>query len=100
MKILMVSSYLPYPLLDGGKIRLYNILKLLSEKHDITLICEKRPNQTQKETSEVAKVCKKVIAIDRPKTWSWANVSKSILSLDPLLVTSHTNKEFSETIDR
>jgi len=98
MKILMVSSYLPYPLIDGGKIRLYNLLKILGENHEITLICETRPNQTLKDIEEISKICKKVITVKRPKAWSVKNVSKSLLSLDPLLTTTHSSKEFKNKI--
>lgn len=98
MKILMVSSYLPYPLLDGGRIRLYNLMKLLGEKHEITLICEKWGQQTQKDVDEIRKICKKVIAIDRPKAFSVRNISKSLSSLEPLLSVVHTNKEIKEQI--
>lgn len=97
MKILMVSSYLPYPLLDGGRIRLYNLLKNLFDKHEITLICE-RTAQAQSDIDEVAKVCKKVIVIDRPKAWSIGNITKSLLSFDPLLTTVHTHKEITKKI--
>jgi len=85
----LVSSYLPYPLIDGGKIRLYNLLKILSEKHEITLICEKRPNQNLNDVKEIEKVCKKLITVDRPKALSLKNVSKSLLTLNPLLTTTH-----------
>lgn len=98
MKILMLSSYLPYPLTDGGNIRLYNLLKNLSKKHDITLICEKRSHQTQKDIDEINKICKKIITINRPKVWSTKNIVKTALSINPLLITSHTNKEMTEII--
>ncbi len=38
MNILFVSAVLPYPLYSGGQIRIYNLLKRLSEKHSITLL--------------------------------------------------------------
>src|SRR5689334_17306003 len=100
MKILLVSSYLPYPLLDGGKVRLYNLLKFLSKKHEITLVCEKRPNQTDRDISEVEKVCKKLIVVDRPKAISVSNVSKAILTLDPLLTVTHANKKMNKLIEK
>lgn len=98
MKILMLSSYLPYPLWDGGRIRLFNILKFLSKSHDVTLICEKRPSQSKNDEEEVRKICKKLIVVDRPPVWSIQNISKSFFSLDSLLVTSHTNKIIKEAI--
>jgi len=59
MKILVVSSYLPYPLFDGGSIRLFNLLKQLQTKHEITLICELRPHQTKQDVAALEKICKK-----------------------------------------
>ena len=38
MNILFVSALLPYPLHSGGQVRMYNLLKALSKKHDITLL--------------------------------------------------------------
>jgi len=57
MRILIVSSFLPYPLFSGGNVRLYNIIKELSKKHAITLICEKRAYQTDKDIEEIRKFC-------------------------------------------
>ncbi|MCL4418642.1 MAG: glycosyltransferase family 4 protein [Patescibacteria group bacterium] len=100
MKILMVSSYLPYPLFSGGHIRLFNILKNLSQRHEITLVCEKRANQTKKDIEEVEKICKKVIAIDRKKQWSLANIVKTGLSNSPFLITGHAQTKMREEINK
>ena len=98
MKILVVSSYLPFPLLSGGNIRLYNLLKLLSKKHKITLICEKRPNQTENDVKEVEKICEKVITVERKKQWSAKNVIKTGFSLDAFLITGHKSAEMTGII--
>ena len=98
MNILMVSSYLPFPLLSGGNIRLYNLLKLLSRKHKITLICEKRPNQTEKDVKEVEKICEKVITVKRNKQWSVRNIVKTGFSLNPFIITGHQSKEMTKAI--
>jgi len=94
----MVASYLPYPLIDGGRIRLYNLLKLLSEKHEITLVCEKWPPQGEKDVEEVKKICKKVLVFDRPKAMSAKNLTKSLLSTSPMLTTVHTHPGFKKLI--
>ncbi|MFC1891442.1 hypothetical protein ACFLZT_03525 [Thermodesulfobacteriota bacterium] len=39
MKILIISSFFPYPLDSGGAIRIYHLIKYLSIKHNITLLC-------------------------------------------------------------
>ncbi len=93
MKILMISSYLPYPLHSGGHIRLYNLIKSLSQKHEITLICEKRNFQTSEDILEIEKICKKLITVERKKQWSINNILKTGISKQPFLFTGHASKE-------
>lgn len=96
----MVSSYLPYPLFSGGHIRLYNLIKELSRKHRITLICEKRDYQGDAEISELKKFCKKVITVNRKKQWTIGNILKTGLSLRSFLITGHTNQQMKKEIQR
>jgi len=98
MKILLISSYLPYPLLSGGQVRLYNLIKELSGTHEITLICEKRPYQTPQDISEVGKICKEVITVDRGKQWSLSNITKAGFSSHSFLFTGHTSSVFQQKI--
>lgn len=100
MNILLVSSYLPYPLFSGGHIRLYNLIKELSSKHRITLVCEKRDYQGDVEINELKKFCKKVITVNRRKQWSIKNILKTGLSTSPFLITGHTNPEMRKEIAR
>jgi polysaccharide biosynthesis protein PslH len=39
MNILILSPFFPYPLTQGGKIRVFNIIKYLARNHRITLAC-------------------------------------------------------------
>lgn len=98
MKILMISSYLPFPLFSGGHIRLYNLIKNLSKENEITLICEKRDFQTDKDTEEVKKICKKVVTVPRRKQWSLQNILKTGFSSNPFLITGHTSEEMKAAI--
>ncbi|GIV44998.1 MAG: glycosyl transferase family 1 [Bacteroidia bacterium] len=98
MKILLVSSYLPYPLINGGHIRLYNLLKSLKHRHEITLICEKREYQTANDIEAVEKVCKKVITFPRRKQWSIANILKTGFSDEPFLIVGHKIAEMKMRI--
>lgn len=100
MKILIVSSYLPFPLFSGGQIRLYNLIKNLSEKHLITLVCEKRESQTQSDIGELLKICEKVYTVDRRKQWSGSNIFKTGFSLDPFLITGHKSPEMKKIISK
>ena len=98
MKILMISSYLPFPLTSGGHIRLYNLIKNLSLENEITLICEKRDYQTKEDVEEVEKICKKVITVIRKKQWNAGNILKTGFSTNPFLIVGHTSDEFKQAI--
>lgn len=100
MNILLVSSYLPYPLFSGGHIRLYNLIKKMSSRHKITLICEKRSHQGEVEINELKKICKKVITVPRKKQWSLKNIIKSGFSILPFLVIGHTSGSMQKEISR
>lgn len=98
MKILLISSYLPYPLFSGGQVRLYNLIKELSSQHEITLICEKRPHQTHADIDAVKKICKKVITVNRKKQWSLDNILRSGMSSQSFLVAGHTQQKMKTVI--
>jgi glycosyltransferase involved in cell wall biosynthesis len=99
MKILVVSSYLPYPLFNGGNIRLYNLLKYLAKEHEITLICERRENQTDADVRALEAFCKKVLTVPRRKQWSAENIFKTGTSSSPFLITGHTSQEMTDLIE-
>lgn len=98
MKILLISSFLPYPLYSGGHIRLFNLIKELSLKHEITLVCEKRSYQSDQDVKELEKLCKKVITCKRKKQWSLTNIIKTIFSTDAFLINGHTLPEMKTSI--
>src|SRR5690242_13713182 len=100
MRILVVSSYLPFPLHSGGHVRLFNLIKQLSKRHKITLICEKRDFQTQTDINEVGKFCEEIITVPRKKQWSIQNIFKAGFSSYPFLLVGHTSLEMKQQIVR
>lgn len=38
MRVLVITSNLPYPLTSGGKIRVWNLLKCVAQRHEVTLL--------------------------------------------------------------
>lgn len=88
MKILMLTPYLPYPLLTGGQTRSYNLIKRLSGLgHEITLFCLVKTNQERKYVGELEKFCKQVRVFSRPeKPWTLNNILTTGFSYYPFLV--------------
>ncbi|MFH1706045.1 MAG: glycosyltransferase family 4 protein [Patescibacteria group bacterium] len=88
-KVLMVTPYLPYPPYSGGQTRSYHLLKHLSKKCEITLFNFVLPDQEEKYTNHLKKYCRKVITIERGKTWSLKKVLLTGLGPYPFLVINY-----------
>jgi glycosyltransferase involved in cell wall biosynthesis len=65
MKILIISPFLPYPIDDGDKIRLYNLLKRLAKDHEISLISFINLNSERSSVNELKKYCSRVETVLR-----------------------------------
>lgn len=100
MKILMLTPYLPYPPSEGGQVRSYKLIKLLSKKHDITLVCFSRQHNTQDQVNHMKQFCKKVLVIERGKTWTLSNILRTGFSMYPFLVSIYYSPEIKEILKK
>lgn len=88
MKILMLTPYLPYPLLTGGQTRSFNLIKRLSSLgHEITLFSLIKNDDEKQYAGELQKFCKEVMVFKRPqKPWTLKNILRTGFSFYPFLV--------------
>lgn len=87
MKILMLTPYLPYPLLSGGQIRTYNLLKQLAKRHQITLFALIKEDSEKQYISELEQYCAKVRVFKRSKKpFTVTNILRTAFSSFPFLV--------------
>lgn len=98
MNILMLTPYLPYPLVSGGQIRTYNLLKNLHKKHNITLFAYIRKDEERRYIENLKPFCAKIRVFKRRPVWSTYNIFRSQFSFDPLLVTMYRSKELKDAI--
>ncbi len=63
----MLTPYLPYPLVSGGQIRTYNLLKHLSKNHEITLFALIKDESERDYLKELTPYCKKIELFKRTK---------------------------------
>lgn len=90
MKILFVSAVLPYPLHSGGQIRIYNLLKRLGKKHEITLAAFTRSAEELSYRKELP-FCRYVYMIHRGRAWQPQYIAKSVFGRYPFLMATYDN---------
>ena len=100
MKILMITPYLPYPLVSGGQIRTYNLLKNLAPKHQITLASFIREDAERKYLNELMPFCRKIIIFKRRKAWSPVNIILAGITPFPFLVSIYFDISVRSKIKR
>lgn len=87
MKILFLSSWFPYPPINGAKIRIHNLIRELSTKHDITLLSFVRTfslDEAQKNIPFLERYCQKVkIVAARPYNPSVLSSFQALFSRKP-----------------
>jgi len=83
VKILFITSRLPFPPYRGDKSRTYNFIKTLSKDHEITLVsfCENRSEFLHKKDLEV--YCTAVYLVYLPKLFSWLKTIVLYFNRDP-----------------
>lgn len=96
MNILFVSAILPYPLHSGGQVRIYNLLKQLSKKHNITLMTFIRSVEERKFASQLP-FLSGIHMVYRGRAMQSRYLVR-ILSQYPLLMETYNNNEMRKLI--
>lgn len=94
----MITPYLPYPTSSGGHIRSYSLIKRLSKKHKITLVCFTREYNSPEHVKHMKQFCSKVIIFKRGKSWTIPNILRTGFSVYPFLVMIYYNQGIREKL--
>jgi glycosyltransferase involved in cell wall biosynthesis len=99
MKILMLVPFLPNTSMSGGQTRWYNLIKYMSNDHEITLFSLIKDESERRFIPELEKYCKKVRVFTRPKSpWTFRNLFLTAITLYPLLVIRNYSSKEREAI--
>lgn len=98
MKILIISSVLPYPPDDGDRIRIYNFLKYLSKRNKIHLVSFIYKGE-EKNIKFLEKFCSSVKVVPITKTEIFFNVVKTLFTLMPINIGAYKSKKMYDIIN-
>ncbi len=100
MKLLIITSRVPWPLDKGDKLRIYHQIRYLSKSFDVELIALSSDKNTEKDAySELIKYCHKIHFISLSKTSIALGVLKSFFNGLPLQLGYFYNKSIDNEIE-
>ncbi len=99
MKVLMITPYLPYPLVSGGQIRTYNLIKNLSKKHKVTLVSFIREPRERQYLKSLKPFCEDILIYQRRKAWSPLNILLATFTPYPFLVSIYLSFSLKRDIN-
>jgi polysaccharide biosynthesis protein PslH len=101
MRILFITEKFPYPLDSGGNIRTFNIIKGLSQAHEITLLSSYFGELNQEYMSRLKTICRETICIpvrSENRISLSLKILKSLLCSSPIVVERHYSPEVRKQI--
>jgi len=99
MKILYLSLRFPYPPHSGDKIRTYNVLKHLSQRHSISFVSFVQSPQEADQTSYLREYCQQVRTVDFSKLKAWRNSILCFPSSEPFQVAYWRSQDMQRQVD-
>ena len=68
LRILLLSPWMPWPPHDGGRIRILNTLRYLSQRHQVTLVAPSRNQRDADRVSDLQDLCEDVVTAELPNS--------------------------------
>lgn len=100
-KILYLTTRLPYPVIGGDKLRMYNILKQLKQQgHDITLVSLVSSDDNLEAVQQHNEFYTKLITIPFNKKLAYLNAVKAVFNDKPFIVQYFYNNEMQKVVDK
>src|SRR5215469_16271509 len=96
LRVLVIDEEMPFPLDAGKRIRTWNLLRRLAERHSVTLLCYGREDDPAKVALESAKI--KVSLVDPLPSKNgmalYAKLAANLFSYYPYSVVKHYSSAF------
>jgi polysaccharide biosynthesis protein PslH len=99
MKVLLLTQVLPYPPDSGPKVKTYNMVKFLSQNHDLTLVSFVRGDQSR-EVQHLQQFCKAVypVQIQRTRINDGLALVNSLFTATPWLMARDDNRAMRDLL--
>lgn len=95
MNILLISPFLPYPLDQGGKIRIFNVVKNLSRNHKITLAC--LCSGPEQDRGPLTELCDEIVIVQRESSFA-RDFARFLVGRESFNCAKFSSREFAKVL--
>jgi len=101
VRILLLTQVLPYPPDSGPKVKTWNVLKYLAERHDVTLVSFVRGDQSG-DVARLRRYCRQVLTVPmkRGHAQDGMAMARSLYSAQPWMMLRDDQHEMRQLVDR
>jgi sugar transferase (PEP-CTERM/EpsH1 system associated) len=100
VKILFVTPRFPYPPFRGDKLKIYNLIRELSGRHEVTLLSFTQNAEEEGLRSEMEKLCARVETVKLPLAQSLLQCGLAIPGRTPFQVAYFRSRAMAEAVKR
>ena len=100
VKLLFLTSRLPYPPFRGDKLHLLNILKPMSRRHEIVLVSFIQNDEERQWFEELRPFCKRIEVVHLPTWRSLLSCMGAVLSNTPFQVAYFRSRQMQDLVRR
>lgn len=107
LRVVLIDEELPYPTTSGKRIRTFNLIRRLADRHRLTYVCHRNadPAEAVLAEREFARLGIRTVVVDRavpPRSGPafYARLAANLFSPLPYSVASHVSRQMVETLRR
>lgn len=102
MKILFISERVPWPLIDGYRIRVFHLLQIAATKHEVSLLTLAQSAEDIEAAKALKSYCTHTEVVFNPKNTLLrpTRILLSILSVKPYAVIANSRQDVASTVSR
>jgi polysaccharide biosynthesis protein PslH len=102
LRVLVLDEEIPYPPNAGKRIRTWNLLKRLAQRHTISLLCYGSPHTPEVGAIQEAGIELSLVEppLDQTSRNLYASLFVNLFSLHPFSVTKHYSARFQKKLDQ
>jgi len=99
MNLLFLTPQLPYPPEHGGSLRAYNLIRVLAQRHHITLLSLVHSPDDLGRAGPLRDCCRRIEVVPAPTRSPWQRALSVLLSPEPDLALRLVSAEFQAWLD-